>query len=62
MPLVPSYIKNLANCIPGKPIDVVQREMSIDEVNKLTSNENSQSPSGLPGSQTDHLKFCAPYI
>lgn len=45
MPLVPSYIKSLANYVPGKPIDEVQREMGIQEVIKLASNENSLGPS-----------------
>jgi histidinol-phosphate aminotransferase len=45
MPLVPSYIQNLANYVPGKPIDEVQREMGISEVIKLASNENSLGPS-----------------
>lgn len=45
MPLVPSYIQNLANYIPGKPIDEVQRSLGISEVIKLASNENSLGPS-----------------
>jgi len=45
MPLVPSYIQNLANYVPGKPIDEVQRETGISEVIKLASNENSLGPS-----------------
>ncbi len=45
MPLVPSYIKSLANYVPGKPIEEVHRELGIDEVVKLASNENSLGPS-----------------
>lgn len=45
MPLVPSYIKNLANYKPGKPIEEVTRELGLEEVIKLASNENSLGPS-----------------
>ncbi len=45
MALVPSYIKNLANYVPGKPIEEVQRELGLDHVDKLASNENSLGPS-----------------
>ena len=45
MPLVPSYIQNLENYVPGKPINEVQRELGISEVIKLASNENSLGPS-----------------
>ncbi len=45
MALVPSYIKNLANYVPGKPIEKVQRELGLDHVDKLASNENSLGPS-----------------
>ena len=40
MPLVPSYIKKLANYKPGKPIEEAQRELGIKNVIKLASNEN----------------------
>ena len=40
MALVPSYIQRLAHYIPGKPISEVQRELGIDNVIKLASNEN----------------------
>ena len=40
MALVPSYIQRLANYIPGKPISEAQRELGIDNVIKLASNEN----------------------
>ncbi len=45
MPLVPSYIQKLANYVPGKPIDELQRETGISNVIKLASNENSLGPS-----------------
>ncbi len=45
MPLVPSYIQNLANYKPGKPIEEVHRELGIKDVVKLASNENSLGPS-----------------
>ncbi|MEE8437732.1 MAG: histidinol-phosphate transaminase [Candidatus Neomarinimicrobiota bacterium] len=45
MALVPSYIKNLANYVPGKPIEDVQRELGLKNVIKLASNENSLGPS-----------------
>ena len=45
MALVPSYIQDLANYIPGKPIEEVQRELGLDHVDKLASNENSLGPS-----------------
>ncbi|NIA18638.1 MAG: histidinol-phosphate transaminase [Simkaniaceae bacterium] len=44
MPLVPSYIQNLANYKPGKPIEEVYRELGIHNVVKLASNENSLGP------------------
>ena len=40
MALVPSYIQRLAHYTPGKPISEVQRELGIDNVIKLASNEN----------------------
>ena len=45
MPLVPSYIQNLANYVPGKAIKEVQRELGLDHVDKMASNENSLGPS-----------------
>ena len=45
MPLVPSYIQNLANYVPGKTIKEVHRELGLDHVDKLASNENSLGPS-----------------
>lgn len=45
MPLVPSYIQKLANYVPGKPIEELQRETGISDIIKLASNENSLGPS-----------------
>ncbi len=45
MPLVPSYIENLENYVPGKPIEEVQRELGIKNIDKLASNENPIGPS-----------------
>ncbi len=45
MALVPSYIQNLANYVPGKPIEEVQRDLGLEHVDKLASNENSLGPS-----------------
>jgi histidinol-phosphate aminotransferase len=44
MPLVPSYIQNLSNYVPGKSIDQLERE-GIENIYKLASNENSLGPS-----------------
>jgi histidinol-phosphate aminotransferase len=40
VPLVPSYIKKLSNYKPGKPISEAKRELGIDNIIKLASNEN----------------------
>lgn len=45
MPLVPAYIRKLANYVPGKPIEEVQRELGLTDVVKLASNENALGPS-----------------
>ena len=45
MPLVPSYIKQLASYKPGKPIEEVKRELGITNIIKLASNENPLGPS-----------------
>lgn len=45
MPLVPSYIKKLKSYKPGKPIEEVQRELGLDDIIKLASNENPLGPS-----------------
>ncbi len=45
MPLVPDYIRDLANYVPGKPIEAVQKELGLREVVKLASNENLLGPS-----------------
>ena len=45
MPLVPSYIEKLENYVPGKPIEEVQRELGLKDIDKLASNENPIGPS-----------------
>ena len=45
MPLVPSYIKKLKSYKPGKPVEEVQRELGLDDIIKLASNENPLGPS-----------------
>lgn len=45
MPLVPAYIHDLAPYQPGRPIEEVQRELGLDKVIKLASNENALGPS-----------------
>ena len=45
MPLVPSYIKKLKSYKPGKSIQEVQRELGLDDIIKLASNENPLGPS-----------------
>jgi histidinol-phosphate aminotransferase len=43
--LVPPYIENLQPYVPGKPIDEVRRELGLEKVVKLASNENPFGPS-----------------
>ena len=45
MALVPSYIKQLTNYKPGKPITEAHRELGITDFIKLASNENPLGPS-----------------
>ncbi|HEV8537927.1 MAG TPA: histidinol-phosphate transaminase [Bacteroidota bacterium] len=45
MPLVPPYIESLQPYKPGKPIEEVKRELGIERVIKLASNENPLGPS-----------------
>jgi len=45
MPLVPPYIETLQPYKPGKPIDEVKRELGLQRVVKLASNENPLGPS-----------------
>ncbi len=47
MPLVPPYIESLQPYKPGKPIDEVQRELGLQRVIKMASNENPLGPSPL---------------
>jgi histidinol-phosphate aminotransferase len=43
--LVPPYIETLQPYVPGKPIDEVRRELGLEKVVKLASNENPFGPS-----------------
>jgi histidinol-phosphate aminotransferase len=43
--LVPPYIETLQPYVPGKPIDEVRRELGLERVVKLASNENPFGPS-----------------
>ncbi|MDP2912783.1 MAG: histidinol-phosphate transaminase [Candidatus Omnitrophota bacterium] len=43
--LVRQNILNVKNYVPGKPIEEVRRELGLDEVIKLASNENCLGPS-----------------
>ena len=47
MPLVPSYIKKLKSYKPGKPIEEVQRDLGLEDIIKLASNENPLGPSPM---------------
>ncbi len=46
-PLTPQNITDLVPYRPGKPIEQVQRELGLDNIIKLASNENSFGPSPL---------------
>ena len=50
MTLVPKHIKELSPYKAGKPISKVQRELGLDRIVKLASNEN---PLGPPQSSID---------
>jgi histidinol-phosphate aminotransferase len=43
--LVQEHISTLMPYIPGKPISEVQRELGLEEITKLASNENPCGPS-----------------
>jgi len=45
MPLVPPYIESLRPYVAGKPIDELKRELGLNHVVKLASNENPLGPS-----------------
>ena len=45
MSLVPKHIKNLLPYKAGKPISEVERELNLERVIKLASNENPLGPS-----------------
>ena len=42
---VPNYIQTLNPYVPGKPIEETKRELGLDDVIKLASNENPLGPS-----------------
>ena len=64
MALVPSYIKQLTSYKPGKPIEEVKRELGLQDIIKLASNENPLGPSPkaknamrfLPGEVTSAIE------
>ena len=45
MTLVPKHIKNLLPYKAGKPISELKRELNLDKIIKLASNENPFGPS-----------------
>ncbi|MBC8256313.1 MAG: histidinol-phosphate transaminase [Candidatus Marinimicrobia bacterium] len=45
MPLVPQHIRNLKPYKPGRPIEEVRRELGLEHIIKLASNENPHGPS-----------------
>ena len=45
MPLVPRHIQNLQSYKPGRPIEDVRRELGLERIIKLASNENPNGPS-----------------
>ncbi|MET0342557.1 MAG: histidinol-phosphate transaminase [Polyangiales bacterium] len=44
-PLVPPHIERLTPYVPGKPLEVLERELGITDAIKLASNENPLGPS-----------------
>lgn len=55
MALVPPYIESLRPYVPGKPIDELKRELGIDRVIKLASNENPLGPSPKSVEEMKHV-------
>jgi histidinol-phosphate aminotransferase len=45
--LVPPYIESLQPYVPGKPIEELRRELGLEKIVKLASNENPFGPSPL---------------
>ncbi len=45
MSFIPNHIQNLQPYRPGKPVSEVQRELGLERVIKLASNENPRGPS-----------------
>ena len=47
MPLVPKHIRSLQSYKPGRPIEDVRRELGLEHIIKLASNENPHGPSPM---------------
>ena len=47
MPLVPKHIRSLQSYRPGRPIEDVRRELGLEHIIKLASNENPHGPSPM---------------
>ena len=54
MSLVPKHIKNLQPYKAGKPISEVKRELNLDKIVKLASNENPFGPSYMAIKATEY--------
>jgi len=52
-PVIPTHLKKIKPYEPGKPIEELQREMGLDEVIKLASNE---SPLGPPKASIEAVR------
>lgn len=57
MPLVPRHIQNLHSYKPGRPIEEVRRELGLERIIKLASNEN---PSGASPKALEAVKNTLP--
>jgi histidinol-phosphate aminotransferase len=55
MPIIPQYLQKIKPYEPGKPIEELQRELGLQEVIKLASNE---SPLGPPEAAVEAAKRC----
>ncbi|CAG0952155.1 partial Histidinol-phosphate aminotransferase, partial [Burkholderiales bacterium] len=42
---VPAYIQAIQPYLPGKPISELARELGLEDIIKLASNENPRGPS-----------------
>ncbi len=43
--LAVDHVRSLSPYVPGKPIEELQRELGLDDIIKLASNENPFGPS-----------------